>query len=124
MKIKAIVTISLILVYLLGTNCTATRDFDNPVDSIVKPHRFSIVNWESKTLFNEIRELIADKSEKTEDDLALVTEYYSLVERIKTLKSQINAINTANEQGDLALLKAELSELEEQKSALKDMVDG
>jgi len=81
------------------------------------------VNWESKTLLNEIRELISNKDGKTEDDLDLVTEYYLLVERIKTLKSQTDAINTANGQGDLALLEAELNELEEQKATLADTVE-
>jgi len=81
------------------------------------------VNWESKTLLNEIRELISNQDGKTEDDLDLVTEYYSLVERIKTLKPQIDAINTANRQGNLALLEAELSELDEQKATLADTVE-
>ena len=123
MKIKLIVTISVISVYLLGASCTPSQDFDKNLGSIVTPYRFSLVNWEFKTLFNEIKQLIFSKSSEAVDESGLVVEYYLLAGRIKTLKSQIEAANTGSGQGDTASLEAELNEMEEQRTALADRVE-
>ena len=123
MKIKLIAAISLILVCLLGGSCAPAPDFDNHLSLIVEPYRFNIVSWEFKTLLIEIKQLIFNEDGKVEDELGLVREYFSSAERIKTLESEIEAINTGSGQGDLALLEAELSELERRQAALEDKVE-
>ena len=122
-KIKLIVTMSLILVGLLGGSCLPTRDFDSQLGSIVKLYRFSIVEWEFKTILDGIKQSIFSREGKVEGDSGVVTKYFSFVERIKTVKSEIEAINSGNEQGDLAALEAELNILDGQKAALEDRVE-
>ena len=123
MKIRLIATASLLLVCLLGGSCAFTRDFDAHLSSIVKSYRFSIVKWESRAIPHEANQWIFGSYEKIDDEVHVVTEYFSTIERIKTLESEIEIINAGNEQGDLASLEAELNMLQEQKMALKDTVE-
>jgi len=60
--------------------------------------------------------------EKVEDEPNQVTKYFSLVEGISTLKSEIKAANTDAGSGDSSPLEAELSILEEQRAALENIV--
>ena len=98
------------------------RDFDSHLNVIVKPYRFSTLNWELKTLLGGGKQSISSQEGKVEDESSQVTEYFSLVERINALKSEIKAISTGDRQGDLASLEAELNTLEEQKAVLEDEV--
>ena len=123
MEIKLVVTVSLLLVCLLGGSCALPRDFDSCLRSIVKPHRFSIMKWEFTTIPHEAYKLIFGKYEKADDEVHTVTEYFSSIERIKTLKSEIDAINADKRAGDLASLEAELDGLREQKTALESAVE-
>ncbi len=123
MKTKLIITTGLLLVFLLSGGCAPTSEFDNHLSSIVEPYRFSITSWEFKTLLNEIKQSIFNKDEKAGEELGTVREYFSLAEQIKTLKSGMEAIKTGDGQGNLASIEAELSVLEEQKTALEDTVE-
>jgi len=89
----------------------------------VKPYRFSIVKWEFRTLSYEAEQWLFGKHEKIDDQTDTVAEYFSLVEQIKSLESEIAAINADNGQGDLASLEAELNRLQEQRVALADKVE-
>ncbi len=118
MKIKLIAVLSLLLV-CLGGSCAPTRDFNSYLSSIVKPYRFSIMKWEFRTIPREVNQWIFGRYEKIDDEVHTVTEYFSSIERIKTLKSEIDAINADNREGDLASLEAELNRLHERKMALE-----
>jgi len=122
-KIKSTILISLLLVGLLGGSCLPTQDFDTQLKSIVKPYRFSIVNWEFKTILDGTKQLIFSKDGEVEEGLSTVTQYFSLVGQIKTIKSEIEAINTGNRDGDSISLEVELTGLEGQKAALADVVE-
>ena len=61
--------------------------------------------------------------EKNKDGIDIVTEYFSSLEQILTLKSEIQVINVGNEQGDLASLEAKMSMLQKQRMTLEDMVE-
>jgi len=98
-------------------------DFDNCLSSIVEPYRFSIAKWESVAIPREVKRWIFDSYKKSDDDVHIVTEYFSSVERIKTLKSEIQAVNAGNRQGDSASLEAELNSLQEQRMALEGTVE-
>jgi len=89
----------------------------------VKPYRFSMVNWEFKTIPYEAKQWLFGRHEKIDDQTDTVAEYFSLVERIKSLESEIAAINADNGQGDLASLEAELNRLQEQRVALAGKVE-
>jgi len=123
LEIKLVVAIGLLLVCLLGGSCTLPRDFDSCLRSIVKPYRFSVMKWEFWTIPREVNQLISGRYGKTGDEVHTVAEYFSTTERIKTLKSEIDAINAGNREGDLASLEAELDRLRQQKMALEDTVE-
>ena len=123
MKIKLIVIASLVLVCFLGGGCARTPDFDNHLSSIVKPYSFNIVAWESKTIPREINQWIFGKDEEIDDEIQVVTEYFSTVEQIRSLRSEVEAINAGSGQGDLAALEAELNKLQEQRTASEDTVE-
>jgi len=100
-----------------------TRGFDASLSSIVKPYRFSIMKWESRAIPREAKQRIFGSHKKNENEVSVVTEYFSNIDQIETLESEIKAINTGNKQGDLASLEVELNTLQEQKGALKDAVE-
>ncbi len=97
-------------------------NFDSSLKSIVKPYRFSIVKWESRTIPQEVKRWILGRYDKVDDEVRTVAGYFSLVERIKSLKSGIEAINAGRGQGDLASLETGLNKAEEQKKALEGTV--
>ncbi len=122
MSVKLIAMTGLILVSLLGGGCAPARGFDSSLRSIVKPYRFSIVSWEAKAIPDEVIRLAFGKTERVDDEVRVVTDYFSLVKQIKTLNSTIEAINRGDGYGDSASLEAELNELQEQREALEDTV--
>ena len=110
----------LLLVCLLGGSCAPGKDFDSCLSSIVKPYRFNIVSWEFETLLGGEKQ--STLAGEVEDELGQVRKYFSLVERINSLKSEMEAIEYDDRQGDLASLEAELNILEGQKAALEEVV--
>ena len=123
MKIKLIAIASLLLVSWLGGSCASSQDFNSHLSLIVKPYRFSIAKWESVAIPHEVNQWIFNRYERNDDEVHMVTEYFSSIKRIKTLKSEIQAINTGDGQGDSALLEAELNRLQERQVALTGTVE-
>jgi hypothetical protein len=89
----------------------------------VKPYRFSIAKWESVAILHEVNQWIFSRQEKIDDKIGMVTEYFSSTERIKTLKSEIEAANAGSGESDLASLEAELNKLQERQIALEGTVE-
>jgi len=123
MRIKLIASVSLLLVCLLSGSCAPTPDFDSRLSSIVKPYRFSIAQWESWAIPHEVNKWICGRNEKIDDKIGMVTEYFSLVEQVNAIRSEIEAINAGARQGDSATLEAELNRLEGQQAVLADAVE-
>jgi len=123
LKVKLIASMSLLLVCWFSGSCTPIQDFDNCLKSIVEPYRFSIAKWEADVIFDEANQWIFGSNKKIDDEVHLVTRYFSYVERIEFLKSEMEAINSGNGQGDLTSLEAELNRIQEQKAALQDTVE-
>jgi len=121
--LKVIAITSLLLIGLLGISCTPASDFNSRLSSIVKPYLFSIIKWESRVIFEEVNQWIFGEDERIDDEVYVVTQYFSLTEQIKTLKSEIEATNAGGEQGDPASLEAEINRLQEQKVTLEDTVE-
>ena len=120
---KLIAIVSLVLACLLGAGCASSRDFDTRLSSIVQPHRFSIAGWEFKAIPREVNQWLFSRSEETDDETDVVTEYFNLVKRIKTLKSEIQAVNAGNNQGNSASLETELNSLREKRVDLEAIVE-
>lgn len=89
----------------------------------MKPYLFSIAQWESRAIPHELNKWICGRNEKINDRIGMVTEYFSLVERMNALRSEIEAINAGSGLGDSASLEAELNSLEAQRTALADAVE-
>ncbi|TRZ50538.1 MAG: hypothetical protein D4S01_06495 [Dehalococcoidia bacterium] len=123
MKIKLITLASLALVCFLGGGCAHSLDFDNRLSSIVEPYSFSIVEWESRAISREANQWLFGKDEKIDDEIHVVMEYFSSGERIKTLESELEAINAGEGQGNPTSIEAELNILQERRIALKEMVE-
>ncbi len=123
MKIKLIAITSLLLVSWLGVSCAPGQDFDSRLSLIVKPYRFSIAQWELVAIPHEVNQWIFNRYQRNDDEAHMVTEYFSSIKRIKTLKSEIQVINTVDGQGDSALLEAELNRLQERQVALAGTVE-
>ena len=120
---KATICTSLLLVCLLSTSCAPGRDFDAHLNSIVKPYLFSIAKWESRAIPLEVNQWIFGRHEKSDDELQVVTEYFSSAKRIKILKSEIEIASVDNRESNLSPLKAELNRLQERKVALAGTVE-
>jgi len=89
----------------------------------VKPYHFSIAQWECRAIPDELNSLIFGKRERVDDEIQVVIEYFSLTELIKSLESEIAAVNAGNKQGDLASLEAELDGLQQQRIASSSEVE-
>jgi len=89
----------------------------------VKSHLFSIIKWESKAIPQEIAQWLSNTNIKTDDEVQLVTDYFSSIKRIKALQSEIEAVPAANEESDLTSLEVELNQLQEQTKALTGTVE-
>ena len=120
MRLIAMVSL---LFCLLSGSCTLSRDFDNQLSSIVKPYGFSITNWTFRAIWGEANQRIFGRREKIDDEIRMVTEYFSSTEQIKTLRSEIEAANAGNGEHDLASLEAELNRLQERKMVLEGTVE-
>ncbi len=121
MRLK-LIAISLLLLCLLSGSCSQVPDFDDQLDSIVNPHRFSVVKWEFWAIADEVRQWLCSEQEES-DPADTVIEYFSLVEQIESLEKEIAAVDAGNKSGDLASLEAELNGLEEQRTALVSQVE-
>ena len=104
-------------VFLIGSGCAVPPDLDRSLDSIVKPHRFSILKWELSTLFD------GHSYDQEEEGVSVVREYFALVEELRTLESKIEAVRAESEEGDLASLEAELLRLRQGKEAQASRVE-
>ncbi len=121
---KPIIFTVLLLVCLLGGSCAPSWGFDANLRLIVKPYRFSIAGWEVEAIPNEVKQWIFSRREKIDDEIRVVTEYFSSTERIKALKSKIEAVDSGRMEGDLTSLEAELIGLQEREMALEGIVEG
>ncbi|MFC1916068.1 hypothetical protein ACFLW4_05185 [Chloroflexota bacterium] len=124
MRIGLAAMVSLFLFCLLGISCTSGQDFNKRLSSIVRPYRFHVAQWEVNTIFNEATGAIFNRDKKINGDIGEVTEYFDTVERIKTLKSEIEAIKAGNKSGDLPPLEAELDKLNQRRMSLGSVTEG
>ena len=124
LRVRLIVIASLLSLWLLGGGCASTQNLDTYLDSIVRPYRFNIIGWEWQALSNELSQWFFGSSVEIDGEVDVVTEYFSAIERLKTLESEIEVVKAGSGQSDLASLEAELNMLQEQVKALDSKVEG
>ena len=122
-KIRLTITTSLLLFSLLGSSCAPTNSLDAGLGVAVQAYRFNLIGWELQTLSSELEQWIFGGSEKAGDEVDVVIEYFTTVERMKVLASEIEALKIGNGLGDLASLEAELDLLQEEKESLESTVE-
>jgi hypothetical protein len=118
--VKQIIIVTLFLFCWLTGAINPSHDFNARLNSIVKPYRFSLLNWELSTTLLELRQWAFAREQIDENDVSPVLGYFNLVEEIKRVESEIGI---GNQDIDLSLLQAELSRLEEQRDKLKVRVE-
>lgn len=120
---KFVLIVGLLLILLIGGSCAPARSFDNSLNSIAEPYSFSILSWESRTIPQEIRKWLSNQKDAPQNEIGIVTDYFSIIGQIEKLEPQVKAIEFGSKQGDASSLKAELSKLEEQKNTLQPSVE-
>ena len=119
---KLVISASLLLFGLLLGSCASGQNFEAQVNSIARPHLFSIAQWEAEALPHELEQWLSGEQPEIEDETCLVKDYFAVTERISSLKSALAATNTGQMKSDLPPLEAELARLQEATSALADEV--
>ena len=122
MKTKLILIVSLLIAGVFIHGCGSNRNFDEHLNSIVKPYSFSILAWESRVIPGEIVQWAHGWLENIDDEAGVVTEYFSTVEQLKALEREIQWVNSGSRQGDPALLETELTILRERKLSMENTV--
>jgi len=122
-RMELVITTCMLAVVLLGASCTISGNFDSHLSSIVKPYSFSIAKWEFNAVFNETWQAVSGRDKRINGEVSKVREYFACVEQVKTIRSEIEAINGGTKQGDLTLLEAELNRFQQQKAALESTVE-
>jgi len=123
-KMRLIITTGLLLVIFLSGGCAPIQSLGARLDSIVRLYRFNLIGWECRALSNELNQWIFGSSEEIDGEADVVIEYFSTIERLKNLESEIKAVKAGSGQGILALLEDELNMLQEQVGALECKVEG
>lgn len=122
-KIRRVLLLGVLLATFFSLSCTPDRDFDNRLRVITRPFHFSTARWELNIVLDSVRETFAGGDEKAGSDVSKVVEFSSSVDRIRTLKSEIEIIKSGNRQGDLTSLEAELNDLQQQSAVLESAVE-
>jgi hypothetical protein len=102
-------------VVLFSASCTSGHDFNHQVKAAVKSYSFSVAGWEFNTYLERTRQLFS-KSEKIQNESEVVNNYISLGNRIKNLKTQINATNQAE-------LQSQINDLQKQQDNLTSAME-
>ena len=123
LQIGLVVIVSLLSFCLLGVGCACTQSLDAQLDSIVRPYRFDLIGWECRTLSQELEQWIFGSGEEIDGEAGVVTEYFSAIERLKTVESEIEAVKAGGGQGTLVSLEAELNTLRKQVGASQSKVE-
>jgi len=123
-RMGLIIVTAMMSLVLLGGSCAPAPDFDKRLKSVVKPYRFSIAGWEFRAIPAEVGKWLFHGSQKANDEVNLVSEYFATAGQIKSLKTEIEAVKKGDKAGDLASLQAKLDKLLEQRAASDETVEG
>jgi len=78
---------------LLSGSCAFGGSFNNSLNSIVEPYRFSIVAWEASAVPHELGQWVHGRNEDIDYAAGLVTGYFSAADdRSKSLEDTVERI--------------------------------
>ncbi len=118
MKIELAVMAGLLSFCLLAIGCTATKDFNKQLSRITRPYCFHVAQWEVSTLSEAVKQTICERGSADSIEVEKVHDYFDAVSRIKTLKSEIEAIRAGSKTGEITSLEAEMTELQQKRDSL------
>ena len=120
LKLKSLIIAFLLLSCIVAGACQEQQNFTTSLNEIIDPYRFSIVEWELKTLSYELEDVIFNEMYYTVGDSEVVLEYFSLTGRISGLENQISILKDSIGSDDLNALKTQLEALKEQRDSLRN----
>jgi hypothetical protein len=106
----------------LAAGCAFGNDFNKQVSTITKSYKFSIAEWELRTLAGETGKLFTLQEETTENATAQVTVYFNNVTQIKHLEASLNGIRAGTQSGNTAQLQLEIDDLRQQNKEMTEAV--
>jgi len=113
----------LLIIGLVSTGCSAKQDFDQNLEKIVRPYDFNTLGWEIKAIPHALNQMILSRLKKSRDEVQIVVSHFAIVKQIRATTARIQAVSQGLLPGDLALLEAELDNLQEQGLATQDEVE-
>lgn len=125
MKYHALrIWLAILLLALPVVACQRTPGFDDRLNEITAPYRFSIARWELQHLVEWAKpaERSLDSPTATQAEVETVREYFRLNDEIRLVQWQINAIAAGNDREDLAAKEEELEKLLQRREAMKGAV--
>ncbi len=119
--VRVITIVGTILISLGSVGCRQSAGFDDRLERIVEPYRFSIVRWSLGKIVRGDEPLAESKRWGAGDPAAaeLVLQYFSLVSDIRFQQAQVNVLSGEDETEALAVLE----EARQRKLALRDTVE-
>ena len=123
MKLKSIITALILITGILSGSCQQPDDFNRTLNSIINPYRFSIVEWELRTLTAELEQVLFGKNDYTIEDSRFVLDYFQLLEVISGLEYQISYYKDSIDNAELAILQNQLKDLQQERDISKKGVE-
>lgn len=124
-SLRPVLHLILLLTTFCSFGCRASSGLDERLGQIAEPYRFSIFRWSVSQLLQGDEPLSESGAWSPANPSAaeLVLRYFSLIDRARYVKAQINFLS--NEDSPDALLHAEeeLAELQQSRLALRDSVE-
>ena len=122
-KMKQLIFVGILLVCMLIGGCSGKQDFDDRLNSIVRPYLFSITAWELIAIPNELGQWIFGNQPEIDDEISVVIEYFTNTHQIRALRPRIAAARADNDEANLKTLENESNRLQDRKTALESTVE-
>ena len=122
MKALPLVIMIMMLTGFFTQSCNINQGFDDRLESIVAPYRFSTVSWEVKVLPREMVSFAQDFF-RNKNEIAPVIEYFSTSEELENLERAIRGITDLDGDNESGPVEAEIARLQEIKSQLESTAE-
>lgn len=123
LRIQLVAVTGLVLMSLLSVNCAGEPGLNERLEPIVDDYRFSIAQWEARTILGEIGQCNPDHSGDDDQEIKQVIDYFAYYQQIREIEAEIQAINSGEKPGDTAVLEAQLDQLQEKRTQLQGAVE-
>jgi hypothetical protein len=127
MRWRLVLVLSLVLIILASGGCAAIRgtayNFDKELNSIVRPYSFNFAVWEFNTLFTQRKQNVIDNHPDNSLNSQNVVRYFSYMDQVNSLHSDINAVNNKSMDGDIDQLTVEMDRVKAERDALRSITE-